>query len=497
MKNYEDNVSQDKLNEYIDNFINTNKFQTNLNTLIANNLSNRSLMGQPRSKLIENILSNEYIKDVEKEILANMFETFKVKVKDEFNLNFRANKKVNIKQGKLESKDNENKKHLEILISKILKCNDEFEIENYIGELSNFDSFNLQQSNEILEVLKVISKFLLNSCEKDVFLISNIISFVNKLIKISNTKILVETTLMFLKYLNALVEKFYLTSFDITKFYKLSVNVECLNNILLKFFDDNIHLRRINEDKIKVIVNSFLSLILKNYDVEKSLLLDHSNSTNKDSSEFGLSTNYILLLFFCLDNDLCAFKIMFRNSSLRKYIKDYDFKLKHLIFVDFTSCISLMKKKHCFLWKHPAILEKVYSNQKISKKYLIYCWTSIQLHFLGLYLRFNILRKRLYSSKIKCNEHFSNLVNFIEELISNGESYSEFLESTMIENIFYLVKEILCDFILYCLDNNCIKEKYDFIKKGYLKVKAQNFESLKLLYDDLLLAFQGFNDVLA
>ena len=102
-------------------------------------------------------------------------------------------------------------------------------IESYIGDLSNFDVELLLSCGKIDEILEKVNQFIKLGCSNDLFLNSNLINFFNKLSMWSNTVALCKSINIFLDYFSGIVGKFYESSFDITKFYKLSYNVECLN----------------------------------------------------------------------------------------------------------------------------------------------------------------------------------------------------------------------------------------------------------------------------
>ena len=125
---------------------------------------------------------------------------------------------------------------MSILTEEFLSCTDNIKLENYIGDLSEFDAEILVTSEKIEEILAKIELFLKNNCAADIFLVPNLLNFFNKITKFTNTKILCESITIFLNYFSGIVSKFYDSAFDITKFYKLSFNVECLNKMLMKFF---------------------------------------------------------------------------------------------------------------------------------------------------------------------------------------------------------------------------------------------------------------------
>ena len=205
----------------------------------------------------------------------------------------------------------------------------------------------------------------------------------------SNTVVLCKSINIFLDYFSGIVGKFYESSFDITKFYKLSYNVECLNKLVMKFYENpDVHLRKIDEKLVKSIVDKLFETIMKNYSpnnpvsiVDKlfeTIMKNYSPNNpvyisdyspedddgTTGSNEFGLSTNYILLLFFLLDRHFSVFKVLFRVSTLRKFILpkfEGNNMIKTLPFLDMVSCIASLNKKFCFLWYHSSVLEKLYA----------------------------------------------------------------------------------------------------------------------------------------
>ena len=72
MKNF-NGLSEEKVDELILNYLTTNKFQSSLNSLIISTLSQKKNMSLDRDGLSNQIISHQYIKDVENEILQNLF----------------------------------------------------------------------------------------------------------------------------------------------------------------------------------------------------------------------------------------------------------------------------------------------------------------------------------------------------------------------------------------------------------------------------------------
>ena len=521
MKNF-NGLSEEKVDELILNYLTTNKFQSSLNSLIISTLSQKKNMSLDRDGLSNQIISHQYIKDVENEILQNLFEAFDIE-------NYDTNELINLKYKSIVGSNQNtlsnqsllnansplnsvnstmnnnitNMKLLSVLLDDFKTCpfkpDNYLKIESYIGDLSNFDVELLLNCGKIDEILEKVNQFIKLGCSKDLFLNSNLINFFNKLSLGSNTVVLCKSINIFLDYFSGIVGKFYESSFDITKFYKLSYNVECLNKLVMKFYENpDVHLRKIDEKLVKSIVDKLFETIMKNYSPNNPVYISDYSPEDDDgingSNEFGLSTNYILLLFFLLDRHFSVFKVLFRVSTLRKFILpkfEGNNMIKTLPFLDMVSCIASLNKKFCFLWYHSSVLEKLYQGKKINKKFLLYCWISIKLNFLGLILRYKSLRSKFYEtikevdSSLNCFLHFRNVLALTVDLVL--ESNKDF-EDYQRDNLFYLTKEILCDFILYCDDKDCCEKKYYLIKEINAKESLKKNKMIKYLIEDLKLA---------
>ena len=521
MKNF-NGLSEEKVDELILNYLTTNKFQSSLNSLIISTLSQKKNMSLDRDGLANQIISHQYIKDVENEILQNLFEAFDIE-------NYDTNELINLKYKSIVGSNQNtlsnqsllnansplnsvnstmnnnitNMKLLSVLLDDFKTCpfkpDNYLKIESYIGDLSNFDVELLLNCGKIDEILEKVNQFIKLGCSKDLFLNSNLINFFNKLSLGSNTVVLCKSINIFLDYFSGIVGKFYESSFDITKFYKLSYNVECLNKLVMKFYENpDVHLRKIDEKLVKSIVDKLFETIMKNYSPNNPVYISDYSPEDDDgingSNEFGLSTNYILLLFFLLDRHFSVFKVLFRVSTLRKFILpkfEGNNMIKTLPFLDMVSCIASLNKKFCFLWYHSSVLEKLYQGKKINKKFLLYCWISIKLNFLGLILRYKSLRSKFYEtikevdSSLNCFLHFRNVLALTVDLVL--ESNKDF-EDYQRDNLFYLTKEILCDFILYCDDKDCCEKKYYLIKEINAKESLKKNKMIKYLIEDLKLA---------
>ena len=521
MKNF-NGLSEEKVDELILNYLTTNKFQSSLNSLIISTLSQKKNMSLDRDGLSNQIISHQYIKDVENEILQNLFEAFDIENYDTnelINLKYKSivgsnPNNVNVQSilnsnsplNSVNSTMNNNITNVKLLSALIedfnycpFKPDNYLKIESYIGDLSNFDVELLLNCGKIDEILEKVNQFIKLRCSKDLFLNSNLINFFNKLSMGSNTVVLCKSINIFLDYFSGIVGKFYESAFDITKFYKLSYNVECLNKLVMKFYENSdVHLRKIDEKLVKGIVDKIFETIMKNYSPNNPVYIsDYSpedDGGKEGSNEFGLSTNYILLLFFILDRHFSVFKVLFRLSTLRKYILpkfEGNNMIKTLPFLDMVSCIASLNKKFCFLWYHSSVLEKLYSAKKINKKFLLYCWISIKLNFLGLILRYKSLRNKFYEtikevdSSLNCFLHFRNVLALTVDLVL--ESNKDF-DDYQRDNLFYLTKEILCDFILYCEDKDCCEKKYYLIKEINEKESLKKNKMIKYLIEDLKLA---------
>jgi len=521
MKNF-NGLSEEKVDELILNYLTTNKFQSSLNSLIISTLSQKKNMSLDRDGLSNQIISHQYIKDVENEILQNLFEAFDIENYDtnellnlkyksiigsnQNNLNATSLLNTNSPLNSVNSTMNNNITSIKLLSALLedfnscpFKPDNYLKIESYIGDLSNFDVELLLGCGKIDEILDKVNQFIKLGCSKDLFLNSNLINFFNKLSLGSNTVVLCKSINIFLDYFSGIVGKFYESSFDITKFYKLSYNVECLNKLVMKFYENSdVHLRKIDEKLVKGIVDKIFETIMKNYSPNNPVYISDYNPDEdggKDNTnEFGLSTNYILLLFFILDRHFSVFKVLFRLSTLRKYILpkfEGNNMIKTLPFLDMVSCIASLNKKFCFLWYHSSVLEKLYSAKKINKKFLLYCWISIKLNFLGLILRYKSLRNKFYETikevdaSLNCFLHFRNVLALTVDLVL--ESNKDF-DDYQRDNLFYLTKEILCDFILYCDNKDCCEKKYYLIKEINDKESLKKNKMIKYLIEDLKLA---------
>jgi hypothetical protein len=63
------NDSYEKIKTIIDAFLSSNKFQSQITSIISLNLLNKKVVNLPRSKITEKICSSSFVKETEKEIL--------------------------------------------------------------------------------------------------------------------------------------------------------------------------------------------------------------------------------------------------------------------------------------------------------------------------------------------------------------------------------------------------------------------------------------------
>jgi len=497
-------LQTENLNQIIDSFIENEKFQVNLENLIINSLSNKKIVPLSRAKIAEKIVSSDYIRLFEQDLLESILQSLDIDKVDRTELIIK-NKNFQNKKAKENSNINSNLdsiKIFNILVDEFLSSNDIIKVENFLGDLSNFESYIIIRSEKIEMILNKIHEFLKEKQKEndEMYLIPNLINFLNKLIKNCSSKVLLDSFAVYLNYFQFLVDKFYKGTFDITKFYKISLNLECLNNLILKFYNDEIIIRKMDEMKVKLTIIKFIQVILKNYQPENPIYIDSSKPLA--NQEFGISTNYILLLLFNLDKDFCCLKIFFRSSLMRKYIIENFELIENLPFIDILTTYESLKTRNCFIWKHPQILEQIFPKNKINKKHLIYTWICIKLHFLGLTVRYKALKTLFYKTfkeeDFNCFIHFTFILEFVVELLfKNTESSAkEFFgddfdfDNNQKENMFFLIKEILCDFLLYCNNHNCLLQKQRHILSLYNNFEYKENAMFVHLLDDLFLALR-------
>ena len=124
---------------------------------------------------------------------------------------------------------------------------------------------------------------------------------------------------------------------------------------------------------------------------------------------------------------------------------------------------------------------------------LLYCWISIKLNFLGLVLRYKALRNKFYDAikevdpNLNCFLHFKNVLSLTVDLIVDSK---QDFEEYQRDNLFYLTKEILCDFILYCENKECCLKKLELINEINGKEILKNDKMICYLINDLQLALK-------
>ena len=479
-------ISNDFITEIINNHINTTQFQNNFNNIITTTLINKKNTNLSRDKIAEKISNSDFIKDTENDLMTKILKNYEIEEYHDFNAIKIKDKNLKNKNSKQNHNfDIESNKLLNFLIDEILTINDLSKIENFLGDLVKFDPELLCKNEKMGDLLKK-TQVLLSNISNEIVNIPNLLALFIKISKGNNIKVLIEAILVFVEYNLKIVEKFYKNTFDITNFYNIYFNIECLNNMLMKVYGEGIIIKRLDENKIKLLVGKFFDLIVFNYEQNNLVYLEY---TDKD---FGISTNYILTLFFLIDPDLSILKIIFRNPMMRKQIKSNYFKFDSLIFIDYNSCYASIKEKYSFLWKHPGILEQINPDNKFTKKTLLYIWFSIKINFLGLMLRYKLFRDQFYMIKNvnTCFEHFNNLISFLNMLFEEDTKNMvvDFEESSK-ENMYFLIKEVACDFVLYCTDDSCLRNKFTILNNYYNNKKVKKEKIFKALIEDVFMAF--------
>ena len=538
-------------------FINSSYRYYNENDIISTNLKNNSLV----NSVIKNKNANNSSligKEPIEVLIGNNTESILPPI------NFQSNNNYNLDEIQhsmviSNKKEIDNYKLLDYLIEEIIISSlTNNNIESLFLDLNNFKQDLLLKHPKLDEVVKKISDYLFLSASSDNFH-NSILNFLVE--KISDTKeptLLINLACGYMSFLYILTKKFFTSQFDISKFYKLYFNVQTLNSIIVKFYGELFISRKIPDELIKKFINLFFKIILHNYnnfnsvyimkeekkeekkekekeETEKQNLEDDNIiliNQNKDSLElankikyeFGISTNYILMILFCIDPDLCSFKILFRQVALRKIILENFELYKYLPFIDYEISKASFQKKYCFLWKHFNILDEIVANSikcsnerisnekillnesklenKVSKKFLLYSWFSIKINFLGLIIRYRKIREKYFdyfgskSSIFNCYNLFINLIKFLlqvlfvdkTELILNQNLKKEgspqkvsakisnkiqitgfefiLFEEWQKEKIIHLCKEVLCDFVLYCDNKDCVSKKKKYLEES-------------------------------
>jgi hypothetical protein len=457
------------IDELVDMYI--NKANLNINNIIQETIANKKHITLPHDKLIDKLMSLDTVRDIEDQITTDILKQMNL---NQYNTDL-VIKTKQLKQKKVLKTDIsiDSDRLLDILIDEIILAKDKAKLGNFIGDLSNFQSELIVSHFKFFELLKSVQKYISSSSS---FMITNVINFFNKVIKSKDVHVLVESLIIFLNYLNNNLDNFYKTNFDITKFYDISLNVELLNNFILAL--NSMFIRRIDEEKFLIAIDQLFKAVLKNY--ENDYL--YGNKSSDKLNTFGISTNYTLILLFSFGHDLSLFKILFKKNAFRSYCLSNYNKIDFLIFINKSEMLRSFNTKNCFLWKHYSILEQIFPNKKISKKYLLYSWTAIRIHFLGFVMRYNSLKTNfLKMNDLSCSIVFGNLVLFCKDIKTELD-----LDEGLYFEIFYLIKEVLCDIILYCNNPECLNSKYKIMNELDTKDKL----IIKLL-DDLALAFNN------
>ena len=83
--------------------------------------------------------------------------------------------------------------------------------------------------------------------------------------------------------------------------------------------------------------------------------------------------------------------------------------------------------------------------------------------------------------------HFRNVLSLTVDLIVDSK---QDFEEYQRDNLFYLTKEILCDFILYCENKECCLKKLELINEINGKEILKNDKMICYLINDLQLALK-------
>lgn len=524
-------VNKEDVFSSIENYLSTNNVQNNINTLIFSTLSNSQTNDLKREEIVNLILKYDYIKSIEKEILENLHKKYNLKqVDDEFVIqnkrdekNYNSNKVSSLdnilhsdmssklkdgnRLGKLAGVINNNKKDIDnyklinYLIEEIVNNNSK--LENLFNELILFKSELIIEHNDFPLIVDKMSIFMHELSYNDKYQNEILTRMIEKIMTSKDVSILIKLSCYYMKFIHELSIKFFNSAFDINKFYKISFNLSLLNKVFLKIYKEGVISNKIDKTFCKCLSNLLISLMTMNYNSDNSVYIlsinDQEISKNIlsekekiliNSSNFGISTMYILLLSFTDDPSLASFKIVLKYANIRKYfIENFDI-IKFIPFINYELSLKSYNKKHCYLWKHFSVMEPLLKKKNTSKKSLIYSWFSIKLNFLGYMLRYKELR-RLYFRFISeidesltlmkifinlfefCyiliiifdeknknligqnkNNELSSNINIPNSLLNNKQINKKDFDNLNLEieeltNLIYLIKEILCDFILY------------------------------------------------
>ena len=484
MKKLQTEYTEADVSHMIDTFLSNTKFQNGLNNLIINTLSNRKTVSQARKKVIDRINGSDFVKASENELIDKILKTLGIEGSKERELIQVKEKKVKKPTKHLSSTNFDSPKLLNYLFDEFLTSDDDTKIESYLGEMSNFDIRMIEENSKITECLEKVAQFVARKQSET--MIANVINLFTVLSRTSDLIILVRVIEIQLSFLKHHVTKFYKNNFDISNFYKINLNLECLNKVMTKLYGNSFILKRIDPSRWKQIISNLLEILLINYTMDNPIYFGEAKK-----NAFGLSTNYIILLLFCLDEDLCLFKILARNYVTRHILFDQYDQLKPLVFTNLADAKESFGEKYCFLWKHTSVLDQIYSNVKMGKKYLVYAWLSIKINLLGIFLRHKTFREKFYNGDLTVVRHFKEVVEFLIEDVMENTNKTLDLDESMKENLFYLLKEIGCDFILYCDKPVDLEEMHSFLINMKDRVrKMTDSKMVVALFEDFLLAFK-------
>lgn len=551
--NTKQEINETEVLNHIEHQLLNPKFQNNLNTIIVSLLSNKKVTNMTRDEIEKKIIDIEYIRNIEDEILTTICKKFCIKkeniqgkyhsqpIKNEVksgNLTVSITKKQTLPP--IVKKEMDNFKLLNFLIDEILLSTSyKPSFESIISDLNGFSIDLIMNHDKVISLIDKINSYLVYCSENEMYEVENINQFYSKLSETKNHVFNIKLCIGYMNYLYILTKKFFKTLFDITKFYKLYINLKLINHMITKLYGNIFISHKIPSDYIKSLIELFLKIILYNYDEKNSIYIcdkafsskNNQNSNNEKNNlvptteidinlneEFGISTNYMLFLLLLIDFDLPSLKIIFRANAFRLEILKYFDYFKYLPFINYNLSIESFRKKYCFLWIHYGILNDFGTKHIINKKFLLFSWFYLKISFLGLVIRYKSLKNKYFSyfysqtKNFTCFNLFQNLLTFMTRilLIIDGELLNSIqmnndndnnknllegyelliFEKRQNEEMVYLCKEVLCDFIIYCSDKSCIKKKKEYFDKISCTTIVSNDVILGSIYDDISLAFQ-------
>ena len=581
------NTNASKIINSIEEYLTNNTFKSNLDKIIVHTLINKKTLNMDRAEISSSIYNSNYIKKCEKEIIEKLDKTYNIRMLSNNELKIKLpvidtktntllknnSNNINNKNKNKNNNNNNNNTNIKIINSidndnntnnKICDINlDNTKLLSFLlEELSNFKSISLLTKNVNFEKLvfninkfelqllfnhskfiifiQKLTEYLCNIASKEYYFESIIDILYNNTCKINNisndslfANQILEYICVYLDYLSIIVNKFYNKNFDISKFYLLCKNVKILNSLIYNLYNCNIIYRKLDIKIVLKFLHLFILVLFNNCNCNNYVCLtDNANNISKETinlnnNKYNISTNYILLVLFYIDQDLSIFKVIFRVNTLRSIILNkYFYLFKDLAFISYDLSIQSFHKKQCYLWKHYDVLDNLQNvfssdnnssiqskeisnktNNKFSKYFLIYSWFSIKICFLGLVVRYSSFKNKfinVYNSDINNNEEylccyklFDNLLKYLINVIfSNKESsrYYLLLEAWQKEKLMFLCKEVLCDIIIYCLNKECKSKKLDLLNnvknnKTYDNNNNNN-NAFLLVLQDIELAFE-------